>query len=43
MTSLASFRAATYAAFIRRQGALLQLCDTLLTIGSIPTLPLLTV
>jgi len=43
LTSLASFRAAVYAAFSRRQDALFELCDTLLTTGSVPSLPLLSV
>jgi hypothetical protein len=43
LTSLASFRAAAYAAFSRRQDALFELCDTLLTTGSVPSLPLLSV
>jgi hypothetical protein len=43
LTSLASFRAAAYAAFSRRQDALFELCDTLLTTGSISSLPLLSV
>jgi hypothetical protein len=42
-TSLASFRAAAYAAFNRRKDALFDLCDTLLTTGSVPSLPLLSV
>jgi hypothetical protein len=43
LTSLASFRAAAYAAFSRRQDALFELCDTLLTTGSVSSLPLLSV
>jgi hypothetical protein len=43
LTSLASFRAAAYAAFHRRKDALVELCDTLLTTGSISSLPLLSV
>ena len=43
LTSLASFRAAAYATFSRRQDALLELCDTLLTTGPVPSLPLLSV
>jgi hypothetical protein len=43
LTSLASLRAAAYAAFSRRQDALFELCDTLLTTGSVPSLPLLSV
>jgi hypothetical protein len=39
--ALARFRAAAYAAFSRRQDALFELCDTLLTTGSVPSLPLL--
>jgi hypothetical protein len=41
--SLAAFRAATYALFGRRRDALFALCDTLLTTGSVPSLPLLSV
>jgi hypothetical protein len=41
LTSLASFRATAYAAFSRRQDALFELCDTLLTTGPLPSLPLL--
>jgi hypothetical protein len=40
---LASFRAAAYAAFSRRQDALVELCDTLLTTGPVPSLPVLSV
>src|SRR5262249_29932904 len=43
LTPLASFRAAAYAAFRRRQDALFELCDTLLTTGPVPSLPLLSV
>jgi Transposase DDE domain len=43
LTTLASFRAAAYAAFSRRQDALFELCDTLLTTGPVPSLPLLSV
>jgi PAS domain-containing protein len=43
LTPLTSFRAAAYAAFSRRQDALFELCDTLLTIGPVPSLPLLSV
>jgi len=43
LTPLASFRAAAYAAFSRRQDALFELCDTLLTTGPVPSLPLLSV
>src|SRR5258706_1674057 len=43
LTPLASFRAAAYAAFTRRQDALFELCDTLLTTGPVPSLPLLSV
>src|SRR5258706_13964355 len=43
LTPLASFRAAAYAAFSRRQDALSELCDTLLTPGPGPSLPLLSV
>ena len=41
--ALAAFRAATYASFGRRRDALFELCDTLLTTGSVPSLPLLSV
>src|SRR5258707_10619676 len=43
LTPLASFGAAAYAAFSRRQDALFELCDTLLTTGPVPSLPLLSV
>jgi hypothetical protein len=43
LTTLARFRAAAYAAFSRRQDALFELCDTLLTTGPVPSLPLLSV
>ena len=43
LTPLASFRAAAYGAFSRRQDALFELCDTLLTTGPVPSLPLLSV
>jgi hypothetical protein len=43
LASLAAFRAATYASFGRRRDALFELCDTLLTTGPIPSLPLLSV
>jgi hypothetical protein len=43
LTSLASFRAAAYAAFSRRQDAVFELGDTLRTTGSVPSLPLLSV
>jgi hypothetical protein len=43
LTTLASFRAAAYAAFSRRQDALFELCDTLLTTGPVSSLPLLSV
>src|SRR6266436_2594098 len=43
LTPLASFRAAAYAAFSRRQDALFELCDTLLTTGPVPSLPLLSI
>jgi hypothetical protein len=41
--SLATFRAATYAALGRRRDALFALCDRLLTTGPVPSLPLLTI
>src|SRR5258707_10424962 len=41
--SLATFRAAAYATFGRRRDALFELCDTLLTTGSVPSLPVLSV
>ena len=40
---LTAFRAATYAALGRRRDALFELCDTLLTTGSVPSLPVLSV
>jgi hypothetical protein len=40
---LATFRAATYAAVGRRQDALVELCDTLLTTGPVPSLPVLSI
>ena len=43
LASLAAFRAAAYAAFGRRRDALFELCDTLLTTGPVPSLPLLSV
>jgi hypothetical protein len=43
LASLASFRAAAYDAFGRRRDALFERCDTLLTTGSVPSLPLLSV
>lgn len=43
LASLASFRAAAYDAFGRRRDALFELCDTLLTTGSVSSLPLLSV
>src|SRR5262245_20748246 len=43
LAALAAFRASAYAAFVRRGDALFELCDTLLTTGAIPSLPLLSV
>jgi hypothetical protein len=43
LASLTAFRAATYAALGRRRDALFELCDTLLTTGPVPSLPLLSV
>src|SRR5258707_1585684 len=43
LASLATFRAMAYGAFGRRRDALFELCDTLLTTGSVPALPLLSV
>jgi hypothetical protein len=43
LASLAAFRAAAYTAFGRRRDALFELCDTLLTTGPVPSLPLLSV
>src|SRR5260221_9230247 len=43
LASLSAFRAATYASFGRRRDALFELCDTLLTTGPVPSLPLLSV
>jgi hypothetical protein len=40
LATLAAFRAATYTAFGRRRDALFELCDTLLTTGPVPSLPL---
>jgi hypothetical protein len=41
--ALAGFRSAAYGAFGRRRDALFALCDTLLTTGPVPALPLLSV
>ncbi len=43
LASLAAFRAAAYDAFGRRRDALFELCDTVLTTGPVPSLPLLSV
>jgi hypothetical protein len=43
LASLTTFRAATYAVLGRRRDALFELCDTLLTTGPVPSLPLLSV
>jgi PAS domain-containing protein len=43
LASLATFRAAAYAAFGRRRDALFELCDTLLTTGPVPSLPFLSI
>jgi hypothetical protein len=43
LASLATFRATAYGAFGRRRDALFELCDTLLTTGPVPALPLLSV
>lgn len=43
LASLAAFRAATYATLGRRRDALFELCDTLLTTGPVPSLPILSV
>jgi hypothetical protein len=43
LASLTVFRAATYAALGRRRDALFELCDTLLTTGPVPSLPVLSV
>lgn len=43
LASLVAFRAEAYAAFGRRRDALFELCDTLLTTGPVPSLPLLSV
>jgi hypothetical protein len=43
LATLAAFRAATYTAFGRRRDALFELCDTVLTTGPVPSLPLLCV
>lgn len=41
LAALATFRASAYATFGRRRDALFELCDTLLTTGPAPSLPLL--
>jgi hypothetical protein len=43
LASLCAFRAAIYSALGRRRDALFELCDTLLTTGPVPSLPLLSV
>ena len=43
LTSPCAFRAAAYSAIGRRRDALFALCDTLLTTGPVPSLPLLSV
>jgi hypothetical protein len=43
LATLSAFRAATYTSFGRRRDARFELCDTLLTTGPIPSLPLLSV
>ncbi len=43
LATLSAFRAATYASFGRRRDAFFELCDTLLTTGPVPSLPLLSV
>jgi len=43
LASLAIFRALAYAAFGRRRDALFELCDTLLTTGPVPSLPVLSI
>ena len=43
LVSLATFRAAAYAALGRRRDALFEVCDPLLTTGPVPWLPLLSV
>jgi hypothetical protein len=43
LASLAAFRAATYSALGRRRDALFELCDTLVTTGPVPSLPMLSV
>jgi hypothetical protein len=43
LAALPAFRAATYAALGCRGDALFELCDTLLTTGPVPSLPLLSV
>src|SRR5262249_46166496 len=43
LASLATFRASAYAAFGRRRDALFEWCDTLLTTGSVPSLPVLSI
>ncbi len=43
VASLVTFRAAAYDAFGRRRDALCELCDTLLTTGSVSSLPFLSI
>ncbi|HEV2461750.1 MAG TPA: transposase [Ktedonobacterales bacterium] len=43
LAALSAFRAAAYAAFGRRRDALFELCDTLLTTGPVPSLPVLSI
>jgi hypothetical protein len=43
LASLAAFRAEAYATFGRRRDALFERCDTLVTTGPVPSLPLLSV
>jgi len=43
LASLTTLRAMSYAAFGRRRDALVELCDTLLTTGPVPSLPVLSI
>src|SRR5262249_56876286 len=43
LATLSAFRAGAYAAFGRRRDALFELCDTLLTTGPVPSLPVLSI
>src|SRR5215471_1393205 len=43
LATLAAFRAAAYAAFGRRRDARFEMCDTLLSTGPVPSLPVLSI